>query len=302
MRPKSFFLFTVGALGLVFLLMSSVAWGQTDPYWRLWYPQVVNGVSGGNTYVTTLVVSNPSSIGIEVALEDHDHNNPDNWMQATYTSNCQVDGTHFYIPAFASCRLDTDGRVAFESGWLEIYEVQNTHNLGGYLTYTYYQGNPLTGIPVFTVGVSPTPACGRFSVPVLRDSSTLEDTAFAVVNPNTYQVNIRADLYSTTGLVDTRSISLYPKGHVAQFMSELFPGALGSATKFVGNVLFSGLSSNDSAVVTVLLQRQNQYGGATATLQDISYSKTVSVSAAGSLRTTPPPAGKLVSTAASPLF
>ena len=140
MKFKRCLLFTACLMGMVCFLSSTLMVGQTDPSWRLWYPQVVNGVIGNNTYVTSLIVSNPSNIGIEVALEDFDHNSPDQWLRTSYTSNCKVVGTHFFLPAFATCRLDTDGVGPYESGWLRISEVTKSNNLGGYLSYTYYQG------------------------------------------------------------------------------------------------------------------------------------------------------------------
>jgi hypothetical protein len=300
MRFKRCTLFTALLLGLMTLLSTTWIFGQTDPSWRLWYPQVVNGMIGNNTYVTTLVVSNPSNIGIEVALEDFDHNSPDQWLRTAYTSNCKVTGTHFFITAFSSCRLDTDGVGAYESGWLRITEVTNTNNLGGYLTYTYYQGGSVAGTPIYTVGVSPMPACSRFSIPILRDSSSGEDTAFAIVNPNVYSINLRADLFDQSGLLESRPISLVPLGHVAQFVSQLFPTSLGNATKFVGNLLISGLGNNDSASATALMQRKDQYGGAPATLLDVRYSKIDGDYEIG--RITPAPAGKLISTLTGPKF
>ncbi|MBZ5537464.1 MAG: hypothetical protein LAO31_16025 [Acidobacteriia bacterium] len=300
MRFKHCVLSAIGLLGLVVLLSSTLTLGQTDPSWRLWYPQVVNGVIGNNTYVTTLIVSNPSNIGIEVALEDFDHTSPDHWLRTSYTSNCKVVGTHFYITPFGACRLDTDGVGPYESGWLRITEVTSSNNLGGYLNYTYYQGDPLTGTPIFTVGVSPMPACSRFSIPVLRDAGKGEDTAFAVVNPNVFSINLRADLFDQTGLVDSRPISLTPQGHVAEFVSQLFPAALGNATKFVGNLLIYGLGGNDSASATAMIQKKDQYGGATATLQEVRYSKMDSDYEVGKMG--PTPEGKLVSTVTGPKF
>lgn len=300
MRFKRCLALTVGLLGLVIFFSSSLMVGQTDPSWRLWYPQVVNGVIGNNTYVTTLIVSNPSNIGIEVALEDYDHTSPDHWLRTSYASNCRVVDTHFFIPALSSCRLDTDGVGPYESGWLRITEVTSSNNLGGYLSYTYYQGSPLTGSPLFTVGVSPMPACSRFSIPVLRDVNKGEDTAFAMVNPNVFSINMRADLFDASGLVDSRPISLVPRGHIAQFASQLFPTALENATKFVGNLLIYGLGGNDSASATALIQRKDQFGGATTTLQEVRYSKMDSDFEVG--RMGPAPAGKLVSTMTGPTF
>ncbi|MBZ5551606.1 MAG: hypothetical protein LAO21_02720 [Acidobacteriia bacterium] len=300
MKFKRCLLFTACLMGMVCFLSSTLMVGQTDPSWRLWYPQVVNGVIGNNTYVTSLIVSNPSNIGIEVALEDFDHNSPDQWLRTSYTSNCKVVGTHFFLPAFATCRLDTDGVGPYESGWLRISEVTKSNNLGGYLSYTYYQGDAVIGTPLFTVGVSPMPACSRFSIPVLRDVAKGEDTAFAVVNPNVFSINLRADLFDVKGLVDSRPISLLPQGHVAQFVSQLFPSALGNATKFVGNLLIYGLGGNDSASATALIQRKDQYGGATTTLQEVRYSKMDSDYEVGKMG--PSPEGKLISTATGPKF
>ena len=144
------------------------------------------------------------------------------------------------------------------------------------------------------------PACSRFSIPVLRDSSAGEDTAFAMVNPNAFSVNLRADLLNEKGLLETRPITLVPMGHVAQFVSQLFPSSLGNANKFVGTLLVSGLGNNDSASATALIQKKDQYGGATATMLDVRYSKVDGDYEVG--RINPAPEGKLTSTLTGPTF
>ncbi|MDD5544675.1 MAG: hypothetical protein PHX83_16030, partial [Acidobacteriia bacterium] len=240
--------FTCLFLLLAFLLVvfSAPLWCHTDPYWRLRYAQVADGVFGSTTYGTTIIVSNPNNVGVDVKLEDFSHSVPGAPLSTSYTHSCPtVEATTTYITvhiyANSSCRLDTAWTGPGETGWLRVTETTMTHDIGGYLCYTLYQGIGLGGAPIFTVGISPTQIVNDFHVPVLRDLANGEDTAYAVVNPWGITISMYADLYDTLGTFLTwTTITLPSGGHRAQFFSELFPTQLQNASNFVGVVFFSG--------------------------------------------------------------
>jgi hypothetical protein len=272
MKSRKSWLLTMGIMVLLVILVSIPVFGQTEQSNRLRYGQVANGVSGSSTYVSTLVVSNPQDRTVEVKLEDFDHNNPNNALRTQYFTDCTIsfNGTislNFLIPPFSSCKLETDGVGALETGWLRVTEVTGSYSLGGYLAWTYYLGNQTTGIPVFTIGVSPMEAYNQISIPVLRDNSSNEDTGYSLVNPYTSPVSVRARLFNKSGVeVSFVDITLQGWGHRAQFLSELFPVTLGPANQFVGNLVITGWTNTDGVLASVLIARRGQFGGATASM------------------------------------
>lgn len=276
MKPKTKLLFPSLLIAILLVVFSAPLWGHTDPYYRLRYAQVADGVFGTTTYATTIVVSNPNHFGVDVKLEDFAHNNPMSPLNTSYTHSCPtVEATTTFITvhvyANSSCRLDTAWTGPGETGWLRVTEVTMTYDIGGYLCYTLYQGYGTAGAPIFTVGISPTQIVNDFHVPVLRDVGNAEDTAYAMTNPwASNSISMYADLYDKFGTHLTwTTITLAPWGHRAQFFSELFPAQLQNASNFVGTVFFTGLTSLDSANAAVLISRRGQIGGATPTLDTI---------------------------------
>ncbi len=272
--------FIVGCLCFIFLLSVLPMMAQTSPYYRLRYSQIANGVSGPGRWVSTLMVSNVQSYAIHAYLEDFDHNNPMDWLDTVYTTNCTVvTGTEFIIPAYSSCRLETDGVGTLQTGWVRVTTTSSysSDNLGGYLTYTFFSLS--TGLPLSTVGVSSTPICGEFSLPVVRDAPTGLDTAWAMVNPWTYDggtgsETMVADLYDQNGSkVASATITLDSWYHLSEFLSVRFASVLGNAKNWVGNLYVHGYSSGNDVIASTLVNRGDIYGGATVTLNDVHYSK-----------------------------
>ncbi|MGB7622660.1 MAG: hypothetical protein WBN92_09960 [Terriglobia bacterium] len=272
MKSRASLFLALGIMTILVFLVALPVMGQTEYNWRLRYAQVANGVSGNSTYVTTLVVSNPEDRTSEVQLEDFDHNIPMNALRTQYFTDCFVTGAttstlNFQVPPHSSCKLDTDGVGSLETGWLRVTEVTNTHDLGGYLSWTYYSGNQFTGTPLFTVGVSPTRIYNQLSIPVLRDAPRGEDTGYALVNPYNSSVTMQAQLFDKAGVLRCSGpISFPPFAHVAQMVSELCPNTLGSATGFVGNLIVTGSTGNDAAIATAVIARRGAFGGATASM------------------------------------
>ncbi|MBZ5552757.1 MAG: hypothetical protein LAO21_08570 [Acidobacteriia bacterium] len=272
MKLRKTLILRLGIMAILLLLAALPMMGQTEYNWRLRYAQVANGVSGNSTYVTTLVVSNPEDRISEVQLEDFDHNIPMNALRTQYFTDCFVTASttttlNFQVPPHSSCKLDTDGVGTLETGWLRVTEVTNSHNLGGYLSWTYYAGNQFTGMPLFTVGVSPTRVYNQISIPVLRDFATGEDTGYALVNPYNSGITMQAQLYDKSGVVRcSGTISFAAFAHAAQMVSELCPVTLATATGFVGNLILTGSTGSDAAIGTAVIARRGAFGGATASM------------------------------------
>lgn len=274
-------------LAFLFLLISIPAYGQTNPSSSLWYAHAANGASGAQVYVLTIMVSNPNSFSVEAAITSWNDANPNVPMGLGLTTNCTVvDPTngYFAIPAFSACQFTSNGSGSLTTGWVEVDETTGNNTIGGYLAFTFWQGSQLTGFPIFTVGVSPTPICGQFSIPVLRDVTTNVDTGFAMSNPfsdtdanGTYfgPITETAQLVDASGnVIDQHVFVMHQFTHVALFLSQLFPNTLGNASHFVGNLVVTGnTSSGDGAVATALLQQGGQYGGAPPTSNSVLYYK-----------------------------
>jgi hypothetical protein len=265
------------------LFLSVPILGQTNLNNILRYAHVANGVqgagSGAGTYVTTLLVSNPNNFLVHAVVDSFDDANPSNMLNIGFTTDCplstdSVTGqqTVFAIAPFSACRLLSAGTGPLKTGWLRIFETDSSGNtgtslIGGYLTFTFYQGNQFTGFPIFTVGVSPTPIFSQFSLPVVRDAATNQDIGFAMANPfdNTGgPISMTAQLFNSSGtMIDQHVFTMNQFSHIAQFLSQIFPATLGSVNNFVGNlVVFGNSGTGDGAVATALLQQASQFGGA----------------------------------------
>jgi hypothetical protein len=268
------------------LFLSVPILGQTNLNSILRYAHVANGVqgtgSGAGTYVTTLLVSNPNNFLVHGVVDSFDDADPSKTLNIGFQTDCPLttdattgQQTVFAIAPFSACRLLSAGTGPLKTGWLRIFETDSAGNtgtslIGGYLTFTFYQGNQFTGFPLFTVGVSPTPIFSQFSLPVVRDAATNQDIGFAMSNPfdNTFgPIVMTAQLVNAGGTqIDQHVFTMNQFSHVALFLSQLFPNTLGSANNFVGNlVVFGNTSSGDGAVATALLQQGSEFGGAPPT-------------------------------------
>lgn len=273
MKRKS--LIVVVTVVAILMFIAIPAFGQTTPSPRLRYAQVVNGQQGSNTYVVTLLVSNPQNTQVEAFIDSFDDANPANPIGLGLLTNCSLSANNsFFIPPSSACRFDSSGAGSLKTGWIRVTSADTASNLGGYLNYTFYVGSPASNNPQFTVGVSPSPIYDRFSFPVVRSASTTEDIGVAMANPfQDGPVSMRARLLDGVGnLVGVTDINLATAGHLARFLSELFPGVLGGANSFVGNVLVDCNSCNangDAAIVTLLTSRKGEFGGASPTSDSI---------------------------------
>jgi hypothetical protein len=274
----------IGAVfaALLILSFSIPVFGQTNLNNLLRYAHVANGVSGSGTYVTTLLVSNPNNFTVHAVVDSFDDASPINSLNIGFTTDCPLTTdastglqTVFAIAPNSACRLVSAGTGQLKTGWLRIFETdasgnQGTSLIGGFLTFTFYQGDQFTGFPIFTVGVSPTPIFSEFSLPVVRNVATNQDIGFAMSNPfdsTGGPIVMTALLFNAAGVqIDQHVFTMDQFSHVALFLSQVFPATLGTVNNFVGNlIVFGNASTGDGAVATALLQQGNQFGGAPPT-------------------------------------
>ena len=312
--------FIVAAFAAFLILSFSIpVFGQVNLNNVLRYAHVANGAQGNGTYVTTLLVSNPNNFLVHAVIDSFDDASPINSLNIGFTTDCPltVDATTgqttvFAIAPFSACRLRSAGTGQLKTGWIRIFETDSSGNIGtdligGYLTFTFFQGAPIIGVPIFTVGVSPTPIFSQFSLPVVRDAATNLDIGFAMSNPFDQTggpIVMTADLVNAAGTqIDQHVFTMDQFSHVALFLSQLFPNTLGTVNNFVGNlIVFGQQSTGDGAVATALLQQGGQFGGAPPNidilLQAKSAGKAGRQEAAGSTR----PHEQIKSAVMSPMF
>ena len=284
MRFRRVPVYLIAIVSLV-ILLTTLSFGQTDPNSQLRFAQVANGQTGQDWWVTTLIISNPDSSAREVQIESYegvtDSGQPVP-LALGFKTTCSIGSTpdSYILRADGTCKFESSAAGSLKAGWLRVTE-KNGHDIGGYLFYTIYRGDPATtGFPMSSVGVSPMHVCGGMSIAVVRNKSKEEDTGLAAANPYNYQVRMNISLYDSAGtLIRTliggtdEGLELQSLEHGALFVSQLFP-ELANVNNFVGKLVLTGVTSSDGVIATALVAKGNIYGGAPVTLDDIHTEKT----------------------------
>ena len=135
-------------------------------------------------------------------------------------------------------RLTTDGVGELKSGWARVRSDQPivvTSNFGAIRE---------DGTVITDVGVGKSDLGKEFTI--FADTIGSNDTGVAVSNPDDDQaIDIQLTLRSAAGeIVDQEVIPLAPRGHLARFLNQLFPGVEG-IDEFEGTVV---LKSQTAAV------------------------------------------------------
>ncbi|MGB7624547.1 MAG: hypothetical protein WBN92_19545 [Terriglobia bacterium] len=279
MSLRRFLVFMIAVTALMAFSVTP-AMGQTDPYSVLRFAQAANGQTGQDWWATTLVISNPDSSAREILIESYEGVTEDGQpvpLALGFKTTCGAGSTpgSYVLSGNGTCKFESSASGPLGTGWLRVTEKAG-HNIGGYLFYTLYRGDPATtGVPMSSVGVSPMHVCGGLSISVVRNASKGENTGLAAANPYNYQVRMNISLYDSSGtLIRTiiggteGGLELQPLEHGALFVTQLFP-ELENLDNFVGKLVLTGLTSNDGVVATALVAKGNVYGGAPVTLEDI---------------------------------
>lgn len=280
MRFRRVPVYLIAIVSLV-ILLTTLSFGQTDPNSQLRFAQVANGQTGQDWWVTTLIISNPDSSAREVQIESYEGVTESGQpipLALGFKTACSAGSTSdsYILPAQGTCKFESNALGSLKAGWMRVTE-KGGHEIGGYLFYTIYRGDPATtGIPMSSVGVSPMHVCGGMSIPVVRNKAKEEDTGLAAANPYNYQVRMNISLYNSSGtLLKTliggtdQGLELQPLEHGALFLSQLFPDELAEANNFVGKLVLTGITSNDGVIATALVAKGNVYGGAPVTLDAV---------------------------------
>jgi hypothetical protein len=129
----------------------------------------------------------------------------------------RVDSVAFSIPPLGAARLSTDGEGEVAAG---SALVESDHVVSGVIRFS------IPGIGIAGVGASQ--PMSHFITPVRRKKAGIS-TGVAVVNTEQNPVTLHLSLHNSSGQEvggGSKTIESFPgRGHLAQFIHELFPGA-----------------------------------------------------------------------------
>jgi hypothetical protein len=208
--------------------------------------QVANGSYNGGSFRTSFLLFSTSSSTANVTLAlTKDDGSP---FPVTIPGQGPPNSTFaFAIAPGKSLFLQTDGSGSLAAG---AARITSTAPIGATGIFTVYdpQGNFQT-----EAGVGDSPVLTQFTLPV--DLTGTFDTGVAFFNPGTASVTMTFRFMNVSGENSSQSptITLGPKGHTAQFVSQLFPG--------LSNVQGSlAVSATGGIAALTLRQNSTPYG------------------------------------------
>jgi hypothetical protein len=208
--------------------------------------QVANGSYNGGSFRTSFLLFSTSSSTANVALTlTKDDGTPFPVTIPGQTPNSST--FNFTIAPGKSLFLQTDGSGSLAAG---AARITSTAPIGATGIFTVYdpQGNFQT-----EAGVGDSPVLTQFTLPV--DLTGTFDTGVAFFNPGTASVTMTFRFMNVSGENSSQSptITLGPKEHTAQFVSQLFPG--------LSNVQGSlAISATGGIAALTLRQNSTPYG------------------------------------------
>lgn len=194
------------------------------------FPQVATGAYGGIGNRTSFLIFNISAAPADVNLAlTQDNGSP---LTVTIPGGGPGTGTgsnfRFSLAAGASIFLQTDGSGPLTSG---AAVITSNVPIGASVVFTIFdsQGQFQT-----EAGVGDEPVSASTTIPA--DVTGNSDTGVAFFNPGTGATMLNFTLMDTNGvIVSTTTAPIAPGGHLAMFISQMFPGIAG----FRGSLAFS---------------------------------------------------------------
>jgi hypothetical protein len=207
--------------------------------------QVANGSYDGGSFRTSFLLFSTSSstANVTLALTKDDGSA----FPVTIPGQGTNSTFNFTIAPGTSLFLQTDGSGSLAAG---AARITSTAPIGATGIFTVYdpKGNFQT-----EAGVGDSPVLTQFTLPV--DLTGTFDTGVAFFNPGTSSVTMTFRFMNVSGENSSQSptLTLGPKGHTAQFVSQLFPG--------LSNVQGSlAVSATGGIAALTLRQNSTPYG------------------------------------------
>jgi hypothetical protein len=213
-----------------------------EPF-RVLFPQIADGTDMNGSWRTTFLLANRAAVPVSATVNLYDDAGAPMTLSVggKHVSQIQVD-----IPALGIARLQTDGVDTLKAGWAA---VQAEEKLSGIAIFSFYDASHNLLSEVGANAIVP-----LRSMSVFVESGPGISTGVAIANPGLFTNPADVTLIlrdSSSNEVARTSLSIPHLGHVAKYVSELFPSAA------VGN--FHGkIEIVSSAPVAVLSLRQKQ--------------------------------------------
>ncbi|MEJ2146309.1 MAG: hypothetical protein P8020_14350 [Acidobacteriota bacterium] len=184
----------------------------------LYVPQVADGQAGGLSLHSSLLVTNPLWQPVDVTVEFYDEGGQP--MLLPFVAAGPASQLNLHLASGESRRLTTEGVGALQVGYVV---VKSTEKVGVTAVYHCFRG----AVPLFEAGVPAVPRHSRYAL--FGSVTTAQDTAFALVNTGEEAAHGTIRVHDGAGkLLGSRSFealgSFGPGGHVAKYLSHLFPG------------------------------------------------------------------------------
>jgi hypothetical protein len=207
---------------LLFVLSSNFAFGQVTyiPV-TVAFPQIVmGGDPGGQNYVTLLqVVNNNSAFIIGHVSLFSDNGSP---LAVLFDGQGPPQSTmDLKLNSGQSRQIQITLNGSITAGWMEI-----SYSPSDALTTVVLQFRSGTTL-LSEIGINPA-FNTMAATDIAAETDTALNTGIAVANPDTVTAYILATLWdpNTGGIMANSTLTLPPDGHIAKFLTELFPGVL----------------------------------------------------------------------------
>jgi hypothetical protein len=196
-------------------------------------PQIaVGGDPGGVNFQTILYLSTSAPVGVSGVADVLD----DSGNLISVSANGSATNGHFNFSVLSNrvMKIVLSGSPTLQAGWVRL-TLPSSVPLVVNAVFQTYNGSTLQSEASVLESVVDTEA--------LVYVSSAPNIGIALVNPQPVANTINLTLYNNAGFVAaTFSVTLQPFGHLAKFVSELFP-QYASATNFGGSLSMQSISA-----------------------------------------------------------
>jgi hypothetical protein len=230
------------------VLLGNLSFGQITLSRSFYFPQIADGISGGDAIRTQVIIINPnnSTAQLRVAVFDNDGSPMSLTFTDRQTGNSITDSRFNYtLPAWQMVILETPGtQSGYRTGWLWV--VSNDVPISGTSAFSFYNRD---GLLRTTVGVGASTSLVSLASPVVYNRNQGLSTGLALVNITNRSDDLDVSLVDalTGQTVERKTLRMTAGTHIARFVDELFDTIRGS-NRFEGTMYFTTHNSEISAV------------------------------------------------------
>jgi hypothetical protein len=230
--------------GSLFTTLPVVPRGTTTSVLRFLPHIAFGGDPNGVNFKTVLYLTTPVTAGVTGVADIFD----DNGNPIAASANGGTPSSHFAFTVLGSrvMKIELSGDVTLRAGWVQLTLPGNAALVVNAVFQTYTGATLASEASVLE---SPADTEALISVNVL---SGVTNVGVALANPQATSNTITLTLYNQAGFVaQTQFVTLPPFGHLAQYVTTIFP-QLASAPSFSGS-----LSIQSGMAFSAVALRQN---------------------------------------------